>query len=181
MRARWSTQDILLLRSELEKFKQYYVDTFLESGKGNPFKNSFLDATINSAKIKKLEKCEKLNVDSAGNLYACDKVFSLKAPRRKRYLVGSVTSGIDNQKRSLILLNIKRQLSKKTGLRCEECPYYQYCFCPAGHYIYLLDHPVKDNRKYWANHCTVALAYIETFLKIKKMLRKNHECGKMYA
>jgi uncharacterized protein len=181
MHAKWSAKDILLLRSELKKFEYYYLDTFLESGAEKPFKNSFLDAMINSSKIKKLEKCEKLNVDSGGNLYACDKVFSLKVSQRKRYMVGSVTSGIDNQKRSAILRNITKQILKNTGLRCEKCPYYQYCFCPAGHYIYLLDHPVKDDRKYWANHCSVSLAYIETFLNIKKLLRKNRECGKMYA
>lgn len=177
MYANWTKADILKLKKSLKDFKKYYVETFMH--KKNIFKSVLLDSIVNELKLDRSKNCFSLQVSAEGNVYMCDKVFSLKKESRGRYSVGNVSGGIDDKKRLLILAELRSKFAKESKLKCVKCAYQKYCFCPIGQYIYY-ENNAKQPVSFWSNFCKVSGMIIKTHIEIAKKLEYNREFVAMY-
>lgn len=177
MYADWKARDLEKLKKIFKQFETYYTRLFLLKKKA--FKNSLLDTMVNEVEIEKMDRCGKIHVNAAGDFYVCDKVFSLKARERKKYVVGNVKEGIDDKTREKILKGIRKDFFQKIGLACRKCQNYRYCFCPIGHYIYFLNKE-KQRPYFWKSFCSIARIYSKIFLKIKSSLEYNDDFARLY-
>lgn len=171
MYAIWSVEELKKFQSEAKKISKYYINIFTEK-KDRPFKNSMLDTILHGLDIGKQEYCGKIQGDSLGNFFVCDKVFSLPKKLRNEYLIGNVKNGINNNKREHFLEDLRKEFSKETSLSCASCELKKYCFCPIGQYIYNKNAEVVDP-KFWKSFCTVSKILIKMNLDIIKKLKYN--------
>ncbi len=178
--ANWKKNDLIKFKQTFNKFAIYYVNLFDQNKVNNIFKNYFLDSIFNKVNSNKMSNCDKLNLSSSGQFYVCDKVLSIKDVKRKNYIIGNVKQGVNNQKRIESLRKIRDDFLKTSKLNCEKCQYYEYCFCPIGHYIYFSNSIEKNKNDYWKNFCFISRNYSKIFLAINKSLEDNKKYIKIY-
>lgn len=180
--AHWELRDLEKAQKFFLEFEAYYVGLFKEKKKA--FKNSRIDVVVNDVKIDKMQHCKKVHLNAQEEFYVCDKIFSLDAERRKKYVVGSVKKGIDVEKRSRKLLDLHEEFLQESSLKCAECSIYQYCFCPLGHFIYYRESKKngdgKAGRNLLKSFCFFSKVYTRSVLSIKRALTHYPEFMKMY-
>lgn len=180
--ARWSLRDLEKVQKFFVEFEAYYIGLFKE--KKMAFKNSRIDALVNDVKIDKMRCCKKVHLNAEEEFYVCDKVFSLDAGNRGKYVVGSIDEGIDIKKRSKMLSDIHGEFLQEGGLKCAGCPVYQYCFCPLGHFIYYRESKNngdgKAGKDLLKSFCFFSKVYTRAVFGIKKALMPYPEFMEMY-
>ena len=180
--AHWRLRDLEKAQNFFLEFEVYYIRLFKEKKKA--FKNSRIDVVVNDAKIDKMQHCKKVHLNAEKEFYVCDKVFSLDAGLRKKYVVGSADEGIDIKKRSEMLSDLHGEFLQESGLKCTECSIYQYCFCPLGHYVYYRESKNNGDRKGEKNllksFCFFSKIYTRAVFGIKGALMSYPEFMKMY-
>lgn len=180
--AHWGLKDLENAQRFFTKFEAYYIGLFKEKKKA--FKNSRIDVVVNDVKIDKMQHCKKVHLNAEEEFYVCDKVFSLDAGKRGKYVVGSIDEGIDIKKRSKMLSDLRGEFLQESGLKCEECPVYQYCFCPLGHFIYCRESKNNGDGKagndLLKSFCFFSKVYTRAVFGIKKALMPYPEFMKMY-
>lgn len=180
--ANWKISDLAKIEALFRQFSKYYIDIFQGAGRDKVFKNSFLDLVTNNSENKKIGSCEKLNSNVSGDIYICDKIFSLESRQRKGYIIGDINGGIDEKLRQETFKKMEEYLGRNNELKCGRCKYFRYCFCPFGHYVHFLAHisEKNNNANFWKSFCFISKAYINTFLAIKNSLKYNSEFVKLY-
>ena len=181
MYAFWSKKTLIDLKKQLAQFTSYYISLFLKKKEKSIFKNSLLDSIVNKTEVigTKEMLCRKIHLALDGNFYFCDKVFSLPVPKRKKYIIGNVQEGVDNQKRLALISQFRERVLKLIGERCRDCPHQEYCFCPIGHYLYF-SFQNRDLNKYLSNFCQVAKIYFDNFVEIREKLKYHPLFVKLY-
>lgn len=183
MYAQWGAKDLKKMKRSFEEFAAYYVSLFNNGAGSGVFKNSGIDHLLNNEKIKggkNIKKlCKKAHVSPDGNIYFCDKVFSLPAGSRDRYIIGSTKTGIDNEKRVKLVQKFYKKTKVLLGKKCDSCPHRNYCFCPIGHYIYF-DFKKDPLNKAFGNFCRVAKVYFGGHVNSIKKLKNNKAFSDLY-
>jgi uncharacterized protein len=181
MYAFWSKKELFDLEKQFKRFVSYYISLFLNNKSELIFKNSLLDSVVNKNEVigTKEMVCQKIHLAADGNFYFCDKVFSLPRPERKKYIIGNVREGIDNQKRLFLISQFRKKVLKLIQRHCQDCPYQEYCFCPIGHYLYF-SFRNEDLTKRFSNFCQVAKIYFDNFDKINQTLKYHPLFVKLY-
>lgn len=174
--ANWRKNDLEKVKKVFRKFESYYINLFKTNKK--IFKNSLLDTFVNEVEIDKMSHCGKIHINTEGEFYVCDKVFSLKPAKRKKYIIGDIKRGIDDRKRLMMLDKLRKDFLKENKLKCLKCEYFKYCFCPLGHYIYYLNGNLNGN--FLNSFCYLSQIYGKTFLRIKKALKYNSNFVGLY-
>ncbi|NTV40871.1 MAG: radical SAM protein [Candidatus Moranbacteria bacterium] len=164
----WGREDIKKLKEQAKKIEKYYVDIFKKKGFGL-FRTSMLDMILNGSDVGKRALCGKIQADSLGNFFACDKVFSLAKEKRTEYSVGNAQAGIDEDRRESMLNFFRREFSRETKLGCQSCPFEKYCACPIGQYLYIQEKRL-NNSLFWESFCKVSKILINMNLNIVKKL-----------
>jgi radical SAM protein with 4Fe4S-binding SPASM domain len=177
----WTKEKLIRMKEIFKKFRNYYISLFLKNKKELIFKNSLLDSIVNKDEVVGTIniKCQKIHLAPDGNFYFCDKVFSLPENERKKYIIGNVLEGIDNEKRLFLIENFRKKIIKLLGKKCNKCPAKEYCFCPIGHYIYF-SFKKLNLKRYFLSFCSVAKIYFDTFWKIKERLIYNPLFANIY-
>lgn len=179
--AHWELRDLEKVRKFFLEFEAYYIRLFKEGKKA--FKNSRIDVITNDVKIDKMQHCKKVHLNAKEEFYVCDKIFSLDAEIRKKYVVGRIYEGIDVEKRSKLLLDLEEEFLKESGLKCAECSIYQYCFCPLGHFIHYRESKYnrdREEKNLLKSFCFFSKVYSRSVLGIKGALRHDPKFMKMY-
>jgi len=166
--ATWDRESLGRLKIEAKRMERYYVSLF-EGDKRGPFKTSMIDLILNGPDVGRQEHCGKIQADSFGTFYACDKVFSLPKGLRERYAVGNVKTGVDMEKRQEILDASREGFQAESSLGCASCPLRKDCFCSVGQYIHMKHAPVADPA-FWESFCAVSAILIAMNLNIVKKL-----------
>ena len=174
----WKPAELEKMKKTFNKFAVYYAALFLRGKK--TFKNSFLAGLLTPVDFSKAETCEKINFGPDGKAYVCDKVFSLKPSFRRKYLIGSIKDGVNNEKRRKLLEKIRKNFYQESGLECEKCEYFKFCFCPAGHYI-ISPLAKSSSSDFFKSFCSVAKIYIITFSRLKNALKFNERFIDFYG
>ena len=169
--ATWDERKITELRNEADKIAKYYISLFSTQDNVG-FKISMLDAILNGLNVGKQEFCGKIQVDTQGNFFACDKIFSLPREKRGKCAIGDVGIGVNNEKRQEILNVLRKEFFCRTTLGCEHCKLKKYCFCPVGQYLYMKD-DIAANPLFWQSFCAVSKILINMNLNIIKKLEYN--------
>jgi uncharacterized protein len=171
----WTKNQLDKLKEELRKITDYYISLFAQKKLDLIFKNSLLDAIINKREIVgNSGSCQKIHLAPDENFYFCDKVFSLPEKERKKYIIGNIKNGINNNKRLELLDYFQRKCENLPG-RQNNC-----CFCPIGHYLYFSSHQNQNLKKSFFNFHSVNKVYLDNFLLIKKELQFNPLFANMY-
>lgn len=173
----WREKDRAALEEVFAGFSVYYSDLFL-SGSG-VFKNSFLSRMLHNKNQSNKPICNKIHLDCNGNMYYCDKVFSLTEGKRAKFLVGKLSSGMDLKLRLKLLQAKQRDANRAIGLSCQKCNYRQYCYCLIGQYIYFEENGL-DCGKYLKQTCFITKLYARNFLKIIDKLKTNKLFKQVY-
>ncbi len=176
----WSKTELQTLKKEFVSFSNFYIEVFSKnSSEDSVFENSLLHTFAKKAELYKPLTCSKVHLDWHGNFFCCDKIFSIPFHFRKKFLIGNVKDGINNQLRLKILKDLRKEIKKTTGVDCLECRFVKYCFCSIGHYIYFSAHKM-DFKTYFPQFCRISQIYVMNFLKILKVLNTNPLFSKIY-
>lgn len=175
----WTKNDLLKLGRIFEELPGYFIKLFRDDAE-KKIRNSLLDAFTNNFEMNRMENCGKIHLSADGYFYACDKVFSLGADKRKKYIVGRPETGVDEMKRKIIFEDIRKNFFMKSGLKCRQCRFKKYCFCPIGHYIFFSEMRPEKMKNFYDSFCFISKTYARTFLKIKKSLKYNKNFVKMH-
>ncbi len=176
--ATWDKEALSVLRKEAKKIERYYIGLF-ETKETALFRSSALDMIVNGSSAGNRETCGKIQADSLGNFYACDKVFSLPKTARGAYLIGNVKTGVDMGKRRGILDGARSGFLTESSLGCVSCPLRKYCFCPVGQHIFMKHGPASDP-SFWKSFCAVSKTLITMNLNIVKKLEYDDRFVKLY-
>lgn len=176
--ATWKKTDIVKLKKTLKIFEKYYISLFADDG-NVPFKNSLLDGIVNDVRLEKNRKCPNIQLDCEGNFYVCDKVLSLPAIERKKYGIGTLRGGLNDSQRAVLLSELRNEIAEVSGLKCNDCKYKRYCFCPIGSYIF---NKIREDRdkNFWKSFCQVSGLIIGTYVNIAQKLEYNERFVSLY-
>ena len=170
----WTKNQLNKFKEQFKKITDYYILLFVQKKFKLIFKNSLLDAIINEREIVgNSSNCQKIHLATDGNFYFCDKVFSLPKEKRKKYIIGNIKKGINNNRR-LELLDYFQKKIKKLPEQQNNC-----CFCPIGHYIYF-SFQNQNLKEVFYNFHLVNKIYLDNFLLIKKKLQFNPLFANIY-
>lgn len=175
--AHWTRSDLLKLKKAFKQFAEYYLEAF--KWRKGIFKNSLLDSVVNGLKTDKAANCFNIQVDAEGDFYVCDKVVSLGAELRDKYKIGDVVQGIDDGKRALLLTGLRQRFAEKSGLKCEDCKYRKYCFCPIGQYIHY-ENNQNTPATFWKSFCQVSRVVTQTHLELARKLEYDENFIRLY-
>lgn len=174
--AYWSAGDLKKLKKVLGKFKDYYVSLHKEGS--DPLKNSSIDFVLFKSKIaggeNRKPSCRKMHVSPNGDIYFCDKVFSLPLSERKKYIIGNVKRPIDNEKRVRLVKKFTEKAGAILGKKCESCAYREFCACPIGHYIYFTHKKLPVN-KYFNNFCRLSKIMWGAFFDVRDECKRSEK------
>lgn len=136
------------------------------------FLNSLIHNFANNKRFFTPVFCNKVNLDFNGNIYFCDKAFSIPLNKRDEFIIGSAIKGINNNLRLSLLEEKRREFKKITKNKCNGCPLLRYCFCPIGTYI-IFSNTNRNFKDYFPIFCRLSQMYIKNFNKIIHYLRNE--------
>ncbi len=169
--ATWSKEEIKKFEIVAAEIGKYYVSLFHNKDEQKKlFRISMLDMILNGTNVGKQEVCGKIQVDTLGNFFVCDKVFSLPKKRRAAYSIGNVETGVADKKRQALLSVLRKEFLVETKLGCEGCNLRKYCFCPVGQYLYRKNLKM-ESPLFWKSFCAVSSILIKMNLDIVKKLQ----------
>ena len=176
--ATWDKDALKKLKEEAKKIEKLSIRMFTDPDE-KPFKTSMLDMIVNGSTAGKQSSCGKLQTDSLGTFYACDKVFSLPYDLRNSYAIGTVDTGVDEEKRIRILEDSRKGFLLDSALGCDSCVLKSYCSCPIGQHIHKR-HTTTGDPSFWKSFCRVSKILITMNLNVEKRLRYNDRFVEWY-
>ncbi len=179
--APWKSSDLVKFRRIMKNFGGYYRSFFDQDYRVDVFRNSLLEMLVNNVSPMNKNACGKINVGTDGEIYVCDKVFSLPPNEREAYVIGNAQTGLQNELRKEKINALRQDFYAASGLPCLGCKYAKYCFCLIGHHLYFSHQKLgKNNKKLIEPFCSFSKAYLDEFSDIAKKMRKNSIFSRLY-
>lgn len=175
----WNENQLLGLNTIFSEFAYYYIGMFTR-GKDMVFINSFLYALFHKKRYYNSLFCNKIHLYCDGNIYLCDKVFSLPLNTRSSYIIGDRKNGLNNTLRLSMLKGLRKKIQRVSRGKCESCRFLQYCFCPIGSYLFFTSNG-NGFKDYYPVFCSLSRIYITNFLKIVLALKDNTKFRSTYV
>lgn len=176
----WKPSDIAILKETFDIFTEFYIDSFRK--KERLFFIPHIKEILNKELNYTNKWCKEIKLGPDGNFYSCCRMLSLDREERLRYSLGSLKSGIDNNKRTRFLEKTRREISIITEGKCGQCQLFKYCFCLIDLYLYCRSTD-RDFIKYFQAVCAIAKIIFGSFIEIKSTLisEHNYEFMDMYS
>lgn len=168
----WEDDDLNNLQSAFLEFLEFYIDCFRKE-KEDIFSISQIHEILQRDLNYTSRWCKEINLAPDGRFYSCCRILSLDAPLRYQYALGSLSSGVNNQERTMLLERCREEIKNLTVNICHSCPLSKYCFCLISSYICCAAEG-RDFSKTFQMECRISKIFITAFLKIISFLKKQH-------
>lgn len=116
--------------------------------------------------------CSKVFCGTNGVFYACEKVVLLPSRDRTAFSIGNVRTGIDLNKRSVLLRSLYNEFHKTTLFQCKRCKKRSICFCPIGLFIYCKVYR-KNFKKYFPAFCRLSRIALDHAQMVSAFTKEN--------